>query len=535
MKYTIILISIATLIICSCHSKDEAFKKAVAFYEIGKLYEENELADSAVIYYSKAYQISKESRNDSLIGFIGNNLGNILQIQSLYQNAIQIYNESFIYNKKLNDKTAASSSLRAIGKAYLYNTTVNDSTYKSYIDSAFSYFTKANQLIPQIKSQEEISAIYNNICTYYTMIKQYKKALDYNTKSIEFCSDSTNQYCNYFSRGDIYLLLGQTDSAIYYCNQSVKSKNIYTRCAIYYQLADIYSQLGSSDSAKYMKLARTLHDSIEHTKHGEKIMQTIHKSQLEQLGKKQNNIMYTIYISIIFISSIIFWLFSKYRKKQKQKNIIINNEKNTIENILKNLEKEYQNNLSDKEQLEQKVLEYTKYCEELKEALSINQKQYEALQSQIVDNKKQKEEVIEDLSENGKLSSHYEKEIISYIIKIGDLCQKQFLKTKLYKEIKNQCTNDYILLKDQEKLFKALPIYYAEYIKALATYFSFTEREEIICCLIRSQLTIQECANCLRASVPSYYTATYRIRNKIKNSSFKPDQVYYMVLNTKEL
>ena len=171
----------------------------------------------------------------------------------------------------------------------------------------------------------------------------------------------------------------------------------------------------------------------------------------------------------------------------------------------------------------------------MKQTLLTNQEQYEALQSQIADNKKQKQEVVEDLTENAKLSSQYEKEIISYIIKIGDLCQKQFLRTKLYKEIKSQSANAYIPIKDQEKLFEALTIYYAEYKNALNTYFTFTERELLICCLIRSQLSIQECANCLRASTHSYYTATYRIRNKIKNSSFKQNEAYCMILNTSEL
>lgn len=535
MKSTIILIFLATLIICSCHSKDEAFKKAVALYEIGKLYEENELADSAVIYYSQAYQISKESGNDSLIGDIGNKLGKILQIQNLCKNAIEIHSQSYTYNNRLKDKTAASYSLRAIGKDYLYNTNSNDSIYQIHKDSALVYFTKATQLIPQIRSQEEISSIYNNLSLYYTVDKQYNKALHYNMKAIQFCRDSTNQYRNYLSRGNIYFMLQQLDSAIYYCYLGIKSKDTYTRCAIYYNLADVYSILGSPDSAKYMKLANTLHDSIELKKHGEEIMQTIHQIRIQQFEKKQNNIFWITYLSILLISSILIWCFFKYRRYQKQKNININNEKNNIENILKSLEKEYQNNLSEKELLEQKVLEYTKYCDELKQTLLTSQEKYEALRSEIIDHKKQKQEAIEDLSENANLSSNYEKEILSYIIKIGDLCQKQFLRTKLYKEIKIQSSTDYILLKDQERLFEALPIYYAEYIKALLTYFPFTEREQLICSLICSQLTIQECANCLRASLPSYYTATYRMRNKIKNSSFKPEQAYCIILNTNEL
>lgn len=139
--YTIILYIIGILLsLGGCVSKEEMQREALALYKIGKFYEEKEWADSAAIYYSKAYQLSKKSSNDSLIGAIGNSFGNILQQQNLHSNAIQIHRESFTYNNKLKDKTSASNSLRAIGKDYLYNVNVNSSIYKSFTDSAYTYF-----------------------------------------------------------------------------------------------------------------------------------------------------------------------------------------------------------------------------------------------------------------------------------------------------------------------------------------------------------------------------------------------------------
>lgn len=462
--YTIILYIIGILLsLGGCVSKEEMQREAVALYKIGKFYEEKEWADSAAIYYSKAYQLSKKSSNDSLIGAIGNSFGHILQLQNLYKNAQQIHKESFNYNNKLLDKTAASTSLRAIGKGYLYNTNVSDSIYKSQMDSAIKYFSQASTLIPQIKSQEEISLIYNNLSLYYSVDEQHEKALDYNTKSIQFCKDSANQYRNYFSRADIYFSLHQTDSAIYYCNRGIKSKNIYVRCATYYRLADIYSLLGAADSAKYMKLARTLHDSIEGQKYREEILQTIHANKLEKVKhqKEQNTLL--IILIILVIASSAFFIYRKYFHKR----------------------------------------------------ITIQQKELNAQkrQTKALEQKLQESQQIKNYAELKASKQSEEEKITAQLILLGKESSVRFMKTAIYKEVNNKVT---LSNEERAELSHIIFTEFHAYIQEISKYIQLAEEDYLVCCLSILGCSTKQCAICRGVGEAAIRVQRKRIKEKLK-------------------
>lgn len=133
------------VLLVGCRSKEGLREEVVSLYGQGKQREKAAQADSAVKYYLQSFELAKKLRKDSLSGEIGNTLGDVLNEQNFFKQAILIHNEAYICNNRFTDKTAASHSLRGIGKDYLYNTTQDDVLYGIRLDSAITYFNKAKK------------------------------------------------------------------------------------------------------------------------------------------------------------------------------------------------------------------------------------------------------------------------------------------------------------------------------------------------------------------------------------------------------
>lgn len=142
------IFNIFLLVLCySCYSKESVREQTISLYEKGKQWEDASQADSAAKYYLRSFELAKKLKEVSLIGEVGNALGDILNMQSLYNNALRIHQEAYLFNIELEDKTAASHSLRGIGKDYLLNVSEDSVIYYTRLDSALVYFNKSKSLI----------------------------------------------------------------------------------------------------------------------------------------------------------------------------------------------------------------------------------------------------------------------------------------------------------------------------------------------------------------------------------------------------
>lgn len=355
-------------LICGCHSKKGTREEVIWLYEQGKKWEEASQADSAAAYYLRSYKLAKELKEDSLIGKIGNTLGDIFNVQNLFHHAISIHQEAFKYNNKFKDKTAASYSLRGIGKDYMFNVSEDSILFRKRLDSALVYFKKAEKLISQIKSQEEVSLIYNNLCVYYTEVGKFSTALNYNQRAILVAEDSTTIYRNFSCRGGLYYSLMQYDSAIYYNKKALKSSNLYTKYAACYQLANTFVSMGSPDSAIYTKIAYDIHDKIETQKHEEAVMLVLQRATQERIERERSFIFWGIILSIFLFIIIVILLFVRHTRYKKvtrlERNSIIRQKEN-LDKRLSTLEEKLQSKDFEQKKIEQDFMKKEKECVDL--------------------------------------------------------------------------------------------------------------------------------------------------------------------------
>lgn len=485
MYYFIILIWF-----CSCHPKENLSEKAIFLYEQGKRWEATAHADSTIAYYLHSFNLSKKLKNDSLIGMIGNALGDVLYIQSLYNHAISVHTEAYLYNSRLEDKTAASHSLRGIGKSYLANTSEDSIVYNRKLESALMYFSRAKKLIPEINAPKEIYSIYNNLCVYYTTTKEYNKALEYNQKLMRLDNDSLSIYRTYACRCSIFYFLQQYDSAIYYCQQALKSTNLYTQHAAYHQLSKVLSEIGSPDSAIYLKKTFEIHDLIEQQNKGEKIMELMQKSSQDKLkNEKKLAVLYITFILLaLFISGFIFYRKYNRRKLLKKERLI----------SLKETE------------------------------LAVEQEQTHTLRKELEESKQ-----ITNYAELKEQKREEEAKIVSLIIQMGEECAAHFRKDSLYERIQQKLNSgsDFSNEERKELSLKVIALF-MPYIQEMSKYFHLADEDYFVCCLTLLGFSTKHCAIFRGVGEAAIRVQRRRIKEKLKGF-FHSDKLYNSIFGKK--
>lgn len=116
MKTPIIVIILCVL--CSCGNK-KSIEKAQLLYETGKIYEEAEHPDSALISYFQAADLLEGTNEYELRGDIYNRIGEIALVHQYYDYSLESFEESYRLALKLEDSKLASRSLRSLGKIYI--------------------------------------------------------------------------------------------------------------------------------------------------------------------------------------------------------------------------------------------------------------------------------------------------------------------------------------------------------------------------------------------------------------------------------
>lgn len=468
-------------LICGCHFKKGTREEVIWLYEQGKKWEKAAQADSAVAYFSRSFQLAKELKEDSLIGDIGNTLGDILRLQYFYEYAYSVHQEAYLYNIKLRDKTAASHSLRGIGKDYMFNFIEDSIIYRKRQDSALVYFHTAESLIPQIKSRREITSIYNNLCCLYVDLKDYTKALNYNQRSINCSKDKIELYKNYSLRAKICFNLQFYDSSVYYCKQAMLSENLYTQHSACHQLFKTLSRMGNADSAFYLKKTFEIHDLIEQQNRKGGIMQFFQKATQEQIEKEKNILFFCTVFVLILLSISIFILYRKHNRKKllKKDHVIFSQREKLI------TEQKQTRNLFKKLEEITKISNYA----ELKE---------------------------QRLNEEAK--------IVSKLIYLGNEYATSFRKDPFYEKIMDDLNGDFSN-EERECLFRKVNQYFTPYIQEVSKYIQLADEDYFVCCLTLLGFSTKYCAICRGVGEAAIRVQRKRIKEKLKGF-FHSDKFY---------
>ncbi len=234
-------------------SKNIKTKKFIAkcLTYIGIVYENQGSYDKAIEYYLKSLNIFKELGNKKGIANCYINIGNIHSMQGSYNKAMKYYLKALKVKKELGDKQGMSNCYNNIGNVY-----ENQSSY----DKAIKYYLKSLKIDEELGDKQGMSKCYNNIGNVNYYQGSYDKAIEYFLKSLKIVEKLGNKKgmsdC-YSNIGCVHDEQGSYDKAIEYFLKSFKideelgNKHGMSKC--YNNIGIVYKEQGSNDKVHPVK------------------------------------------------------------------------------------------------------------------------------------------------------------------------------------------------------------------------------------------------------------------------------------------
>ena len=333
-------------------------------------------------------------------------------------------------------------------------------------DSAIIYFQKAIKY----STQNNISSIALSLGNLHFDKGEYKEAEQYINKALSLATNKKTLDPIYLSKGELFRVTGQIDSAKVYLTTSSKSPYIYTKAGSFKNLAEIaLKQLNWHDYLKYSKQYELLRDSITNSSHFENIRMTQGMYNYQRINKEKNRFekeaahrMILIYQVIIFFSTIFIIGFIFIEKEQRKK-----------KRLTKLREEQYRRS--------------QQYIED-------NKKQISQLTEMLHSKQKEMSEVERQLYETRKLMLEMENRQIFEKQGTFLLLEKDFHNSSLYIRIHRE---DDIQLgsSEWEELHQLIDATYPDFTNRLIKLYPQISIEEMhICYLVKMQLPIKKIA-----------------------------------------
>lgn len=214
--------------------------------------------DEAVECYHEAEDLSTNTDSFSL-AYSKLRLGVLYQSQVIGTNtiALQKFKEALPIFKDLGDKHYEIVCLSSIGGIYR--------NIEEKHDSAVIYLKDAIELAKEQNDQYHIFANLYTLSEYYLVREQnYQLAKDYAIQAITLNPAIIDHPRAHYRLSTSYLLLGQSDSALYYLNRAPKSTGAMDSIIYYELLSKIehYYNKNEGESKYFLELAHSIADSL---------------------------------------------------------------------------------------------------------------------------------------------------------------------------------------------------------------------------------------------------------------------------------
>lgn len=283
------------LIIATKNSDDLIASKA--YNLIGLNFEEFSDYQKAIEYYNKGLVLANKVNNDTVKGWLNNNLENLYCYRKIdFNKGIQHYKEGLKYSIKHNDEYEIMFSKLNIGSAYF---AVED------FSNGIQYFNEIKDYVDKNGDIESKISLNSNFGLYYNYLNNDKKAEEYYLKAVQFCEQNDIELIK-SNASDVY----HDISNFYYKIKDFEKAHYYL--LKHDQLQD---EIYNEDRLNEVKIGGM---QIEHDEINRKIDQ-IEKEKEIQAEKLQANRVFVILLGIIFFILLLLLLSLIRNNKTKAK------------------------------------------------------------------------------------------------------------------------------------------------------------------------------------------------------------------------
>lgn len=148
--------------------------QAINYANIGAIFHQREMTDSAWAYYRKSMVINQQANNKLGIALCHTYFGDMHREAKNLDDALNEYEQAYAIMKDFRDNWHALNSLIALASIWIEKD--NFSKTKLYLD-------EAQRVAKEIESNEHLADIYRLYSDMYKISGDYRKALDYKEQS----------------------------------------------------------------------------------------------------------------------------------------------------------------------------------------------------------------------------------------------------------------------------------------------------------------------------------------------------------------
>lgn len=302
-------------------SRGNQNEKALAFYYRGRVYENAQKADSAIIFYNQAEQYIAKTKNFYLKGLIANALAGMYSSQRFSMLAKDKYLEAAGYFERINHK---KNMLINYAGAISHFGTAEESNICDYC------LNHAESIALELKDTVTLIGLAR-----FRAYRALEEHADYNL-SLKILRKASSEYCNnraepsyYLILSKIYLNLDKPDSAFLYLRPLIKhtsGEHNRRRAEILYVAGAICKAQNKYEEAyKYSYEAMCINDSIYFAEKDWTIPELKAKYRNEQLVLRNQYLkkigLYQVYVALTVLVAILssaLWLINRRQQKIRQ-------------------------------------------------------------------------------------------------------------------------------------------------------------------------------------------------------------------------
>lgn len=422
---------------------DDDREKAVALMYKGRLLAQMNDEMSAIEHNLKALEVLQNYPQDLKCRIlIYSMLGVWYGDCELYDKALEIQNQALLYSFSAKDTAIAYHNI-----GYIYG-------MRDMQDSAITYQRKSVEYAMRSKDTSMILTSWHNLSLYYGRFENIDSAVVYAYKVLQNISDENKIFSGYFYNiGDLYIGLGQYDSARHYLEKSLLFSPSLSMS--YWSLAVMEAKLGNFKSAyHYLDTFVMVQDSLDASERLSEVQHIVYKNQTalevkdEQI--KSRKVIGRIVFSAIIICFVVALIYQRWINKK-------NNQQALYRQALQ---------YADEKQnvMQQRI-------EENESALALLQDR----ENQNLDEIAQKEQLITQLKKEKLALRTWLFQQTSIYKKVMSLSDQQQVNKKIRKVM---------AAAELDKLKKTTFEIYADYISPLqAQYSQLTEDDLLVLCL----------------------------------------------------
>ena len=323
------------------------------YYYAGRVYRDLGDAPQALDYFGKALEAMPQDGMLPLRGKVLSQMGTLFYRQSMYPEALEMYQNSLKCKIIIKDSIGMAFSLRDMGNTYIG---------LGNKDSTLYYLLQANRICEALRDSTLVYTIQITLASIYAERKEFDAARTFLQRALQTTPEQEKASV-YVTAGIWHQMQSQLDSAATYYKAAIRCGSAYAQKIAYGNLSQIALAQGDPDAAiQYLKRSNAYADSVQISINTEGIrrMYALYNYQLrekensrlrEANARKTQNIVYlALGAGLLLVGSGAF-----YRKRKKQWKAQWENAENLRKEAYRRSAQFVQDNRAEMEKLQKKI------------------------------------------------------------------------------------------------------------------------------------------------------------------------------------